>query len=253
MSNKSHANFFKRTETSNTERDNEESPSKISSCHLLNLPAEIRNYVYGYILPQGRIVVRDARPPYRPSPSISLPRAITQVCRQLRHETLSMYFYNNMFVMDYGRTPARSFAATTLRDRIKTRFPPGSASFLQQVMLPCDSRIYQEMGGHKLFGPLTIQLFLLLFEVVRLDLPFPLEALLRPIRRMYRMRASLLDELIQETIHRSSLMKCISNITLRYEDTQERWIYHNMWTNEWAMANRGTSPTASLPISLEYI
>ena len=62
---------------------------------FLELPSELRNQIYGYILVPGRILIlpmerRTTKPPH-----------LTQVCAQIRCETLPLYYKYNTFGMDF--------------------------------------------------------------------------------------------------------------------------------------------------------
>jgi len=194
---------------------------------LLGLPAELRNCIYGYVLPRGRIVILQEHWPWV-STSPCPPRAITQVSRQLRHETLPIYFHNNLFIMGYVlcKEEIDTAGAPFLKKWIEGRIPPGHTSFLKRVLMPWN-RYWNGHGDHFHTGArlkcqcmrwwpthesgigIMIDLLYRLSEFMCMDLnqPFPIEALLRPLRKASRFPDPLLNELLQETRTRYSPVK----------------------------------------------
>lgn len=61
-----------------------------SNCRLLSLPAEIRNTIYRYALVKAKILIQPQRPPpHQPS--------LLRVSRQLRRETIKIYYSEKLF------------------------------------------------------------------------------------------------------------------------------------------------------------
>ncbi|KAK5692882.1 hypothetical protein LTR97_010358 [Elasticomyces elasticus] len=63
-----------------------------SICGFFKLPAELRNAIYERVLPLGRRIRFDTYA------KLKLP-ALLQVCRQIRNETVGMYYNGNSFVI----------------------------------------------------------------------------------------------------------------------------------------------------------
>lgn len=78
---------------------NKESQQGVRSIDFLNLPAEIRNRIYEYAVTtsDGRSIEIGHRYPHVIHTG-NAQLTITRVCRQLRHETLAMFYSMNHFV-----------------------------------------------------------------------------------------------------------------------------------------------------------
>lgn len=72
------------------------SPSQeITRLCFFSLPAEIRNHIYDLSIPSHRTFVIG---PWRPNTQRMQP-PLTQVCKQIRHETVPMFVAKNTFIM----------------------------------------------------------------------------------------------------------------------------------------------------------
>jgi len=160
------------------------------------LPAELRNRIYHDILCQGRIIVHFRnQETHKIAPKVALTRTITQVCRQIRQESLPVYLHNNTFVIQSHRVRRPAYSnqaysvtylntdATTipaLTHWLQERVPMDFRNFLHEVALPRPL-----FGGPSMwFGSLYRQLFLIAeYMFSDIDRLVPLAIMTRPIRR----------------------------------------------------------------------
>ncbi|GAB7345370.1 hypothetical protein MBLNU457_3717t1 [Dothideomycetes sp. NU457] len=139
---------------------------------LLALSAELRNEIYRLVLRRGRIVVQitfgDEVKNY---PHDAVPtRALTQVCRQIRQETLPIYFRDNKFVIrsDFRRSPQFWSSMMTSKYRgaqevwclkywLEERVPAENLCNLKRISLPLVAA-NDFWGSTRSFGSLALQL-----------------------------------------------------------------------------------------------
>jgi len=180
---------------------------------LLDLPAELRNHIYQLIFPGECIYVtrRGDEATRRPVIGDKYARAITQVCRQTRHESLAIYFHSNTFMFELGHL---SYLENLSR-WLEGRFPClHYRADLNEIAVLYDNDWIEPTE----MGPLLDQLRVIFdFAVLGLDLLISREVMARPIRRAaLAMRApptspapspSLIDTCITEAFRLGALAK----------------------------------------------
>lgn len=154
---------------------------------LLDLPPELRNHIYELVVSGECIYVSwnfDDGVSRRPLTGDKYTRAITQVCRQTRTESLEIYFHTNTFVFECAQDLHSSYwrnrALSNLRPWLKGRFPclHYRAAVNEIVVSPNLQQPWTDMGT--LLDQLWIIYDFAFREVYALISP---EAIAGPLRR----------------------------------------------------------------------
>jgi len=163
----------------------------------------------------------------RPKPRS--PRAITQVCKQVRKESLPIYFHNNTFVLPGGLVDpeGKGDRLQHLQPWLQDRVPSYCTSALNEVVVPYSTRTLTHRGC---MGTMDTQVPTVLEFIQRgLDKLLPVEALLRPIRRSARRAPSFeLDEVFSRIIEFGLMFILHPNIRMTPEVAEvfERLVEH---------------------------
>lgn len=115
--------------SSSTPGDGESGDSK-HDCHLLKLPAELRNYIYelAIVQPSGIVIG-----PWRKLPPSKEPQkqpALTRTCRQVRSEALPIFYGKNVLELEIASITLRSYEG-----------PPGFRVHIPAIHVPKLTRI----------------------------------------------------------------------------------------------------------------
>jgi hypothetical protein len=81
-----------------------------SKTGLLSLPPELRNIIWGYAVVQDSLI--------HPSTNDDITPSVTRVCRQMRAETITMYFSKNQFlfnIVDHDATAILRFRQVRIK------------------------------------------------------------------------------------------------------------------------------------------
>lgn len=126
-------------------QNNKHGRSSRTKSRFLDLPPELRNRIYEFVLLPGRIMV-SRRGSASPGSDSRSPRAIIQVCRQVRKESLPMYLHNNTFVLAHDFRCNGHGCLQYLQSWLQDCVPADCRFAPKEVIIPYDIRSFAHSG-----------------------------------------------------------------------------------------------------------
>lgn len=132
--------LFKSKKTAQAEIDRASREKANLHQRFLQLPAELRNQIYEYVIPTGKEVRRSqySHIPYR------LPK-ILHSCRQIREEVLSLFYGRNVFVIVLQHLTLHRSLTLRVRD-CANLLPEGGTTAWRKIRIESSSSCFHSDG-----------------------------------------------------------------------------------------------------------